>query len=174
LARVKQYFAKITEAETGASKRGYTLDKPAAVLPLSFTVLCKRDVALIGDDKAGNEIYDRKRAQQQADEKAKAHIRFEETSNKRKLEDTAISLTAANSQLIGAKSSPMNLEGSSASISTQASPALDRPAEGSSVEHPSNHDNGTMVPEQKSKKKRKKRPSKQERAEKLGVSKGEN
>jgi exosome complex protein LRP1 len=182
LARVKQYFAKITEAETGASKRGSTLDKPAAgrfikhalVLPLSFTVLCKRDVALIGDDKAGNEIYDRKRAQQQADEKARAHIRFEETSNKRKLEDTAISSTAANSQLIGAKSSPMNLEGSSASISTQASPALDRPAEGSSVEHASNHDNGTMVPEQKSKKKRKKRPSKQERAEKLGVSKGEN
>ena len=182
LARVKQYFAKINEAETGASKRGSTLDKPAAgrfikhalVSPLKLVFLCKRDMTLIWDDKAGNETYDRKRVHQQANEKARAHIRFEETSKKRKSEDTETSSPTANSQLIGATSSPMNLEGSSASISTQASPALDRPAEGSSVEHASNHDNGTMVPEQKSKKKRKKRPSKQERAEKLGVSKGEN
>ncbi len=137
-------------------------------------ILCKRDMELIGDDKAGNEIYDRKRAQQQADEIARAHNRFEETSNKRKLEDTAISSAAANSQLVGAMSSPMNLEGSSASLSTLMSPALDQPAEESSVEHISNHDRDTMVLEQKSKKKRKKRPSKQERAEKLGESKGEN
>lgn len=131
-------------------------------------------MALIGDEKAGNEVYDRKRAQRQTDEKAKAHIKFEETSNKRKSEDKAVSSSAANSQLIGARSLPENSEVSSGSISNQASPALNQPTEGSSVEHVSNHDHGTMAPEQKSKKKRKKRSSKEERAARLSLSEGEN
>lgn len=131
-------------------------------------------MVLIGDEKAGNDTYDRKRAQQQADERARAHIRFEETSNKRKSEDTAMSSTAANSQLTGARSSPMNFEGPLESISNQASPALNQPTEGSSVEPFSNHNPGAMAPEQKSKKKRKKRSSQQEHAERLRVSKGEN
>lgn len=37
--------------------------------------------------EAGNEAYDRKRAQQQAGEKARAHIKFEEISHKRKRDD---------------------------------------------------------------------------------------
>lgn len=131
-------------------------------------------MALIGEYKAGNEIYDRKRAQQQTDEKARAHIRFGETSNKRKSEDTAMSSTAANSQLIGAMSSPMNFEGSSELTSTQASPALNQPVEGSSADHISNLGHGGTDLEQQSKKKRKKRLSKHERAEKLDTSKGEN
>lgn len=181
LARVKQYFAKINEAETGASKRGSTLDKPAAgrfikhalVSPLKLVFLCKRDMTLIWDDKAGNETYDRKRVHQQANEKARAHIRFEETSKKRKSEDTETSSPTANSQLIGATSSPMNLEGPSASIPTQVSPALNQPAEESSAQQLSIDDHDTMVLEQKPKKKRNKRPNKRDRADKLRESKGE-
>lgn len=68
LARVKEYFGKIKAAETGASKRNVALDKQAAT-------------RIIKHGLAGNERYDRDRADRVASEKAGA---------KRKLEDMAV------------------------------------------------------------------------------------
>ncbi|KAK3700349.1 hypothetical protein LTR37_016053 [Vermiconidia calcicola] len=68
LARVKEYFGKIKTAETAGTKRNVTLDKDAAE-------------RFIKADLAGNERYDRERADRVAQEKAGA---------KRKLEDMAV------------------------------------------------------------------------------------
>ena len=67
LTRVKQYFDKIKTAETPVAGRNVTVDRAAAA-------------RFIKAGLAGNEKYDLERAEQQAKERAKAHIRFEKTS----------------------------------------------------------------------------------------------
>lgn len=76
LTRVKQYFDKIKDAETGDGPRPTNLDKAAAGRFIKHAL-------------AGNEEYDQKRAQLQAGEKARAHIRFEELSKKRKRDEAS-------------------------------------------------------------------------------------
>ena len=68
LARVKEYFAKIKTAETAGTKKSTTLDKDAAS-------------RFIKHGLAGNDKYDRERAERIAKEKAGA---------KRKLEDIQV------------------------------------------------------------------------------------
>ncbi|RDW63829.1 hypothetical protein BP5796_10331 [Coleophoma crateriformis] len=66
LTRVKQYFDKIKIAETPRPKReNMNLDKQAAA-------------RIIKAGLSGNDKYDLERAEQQAKEKARAHIKFEE------------------------------------------------------------------------------------------------
>ncbi|KAH0543764.1 hypothetical protein FGG08_001946 [Glutinoglossum americanum] len=75
LARVKQYFEKIKDAELSGTKRdNLCLDKEAANRFIKHAL-------------AGNEKHDLKRAEQQAKERAKAHIKFEQLSRKRKAVD---------------------------------------------------------------------------------------
>ncbi|KAE9370512.1 hypothetical protein N431DRAFT_378933 [Stipitochalara longipes BDJ] len=78
LTRVKQYFDKIKTAETPIAERYVTVDKAAAA-------------RFIKAGLSGNDKYDLERAEQQAKERAKAHIRFEQTSKetppKRKAEE---------------------------------------------------------------------------------------
>ncbi|PMD14370.1 hypothetical protein NA56DRAFT_650948 [Hyaloscypha hepaticicola] len=77
LTRVKQYFDKIKAAETPA-ERNKTVDKAAAA-------------RFIKAGLAGNDKYDLERAEQQAKERARAHIKFEQTSkdiaSKRKVDE---------------------------------------------------------------------------------------
>ncbi|PMD46358.1 hypothetical protein L207DRAFT_507275 [Hyaloscypha variabilis F] len=68
LTRVKQYFDKIKTAETPVAERNVTVDKAAAA-------------RFIKAGLSGNDKYDLERAEQQAKERAKAHIRFEQSSN---------------------------------------------------------------------------------------------
>ncbi|KAI9870675.1 MAG: hypothetical protein M1830_003935, partial [Pleopsidium flavum] len=75
LTRVKQYFVKIKSAEFGEVKReNLSLNKPATGRMIKHAL-------------AGNEKYDLQRAEQQAKEKARSHIRFEQISNKRKADE---------------------------------------------------------------------------------------
>ncbi|KAH8759741.1 Sas10/Utp3/C1D family-domain-containing protein [Hyaloscypha finlandica] len=67
LTRVKQYFDKIKVAETPVAERNMAVDKAAAA-------------RFIKAGLSGNDKYDLERAEQQAKERAKAHIRFEQTS----------------------------------------------------------------------------------------------
>jgi exosome complex protein LRP1 len=67
LARVKGYFAKIKSAETSGTKRNVTLNKDAAT-------------RFIKHGLAGNEKYDRERAERVATEKAGAKRKLEEMS----------------------------------------------------------------------------------------------
>lgn len=99
LTRVKQYFDKIKAAETPA-ERNKTVDKAAAArfikaglvsrdsIPGFFPVTYPRTTNSL---KAGNDKYDLERAEQQAKERARAHIKFEQTSkdiaSKRKVDE---------------------------------------------------------------------------------------
>ncbi|PMD57505.1 uncharacterized protein K444DRAFT_665062 [Hyaloscypha bicolor E] len=78
LTRVKQYFDKIKVAETPVAERNMAVDKAAAA-------------RFIKAGLSGNDKYDLERAEQQAKERAKAHIRFEqkskETPPKRKADE---------------------------------------------------------------------------------------
>ncbi|KAI9860008.1 MAG: hypothetical protein M1813_006355 [Trichoglossum hirsutum] len=75
LTRVKQYFEKIKHVEQSGIKRdNLSLDKEAANRFIKHAL-------------AGNEKYDLKRAEQQAKERAKAHIKFSQLSKKRKAVD---------------------------------------------------------------------------------------
>ncbi|KZF20510.1 hypothetical protein L228DRAFT_250220 [Xylona heveae TC161] len=75
LARVRNYFEKIKHVETSGSKReNLSLDKQAAARFVKHAL-------------SGNEKYDLDRAERLAKEKAKAHIKFEQLSNKRKADD---------------------------------------------------------------------------------------
>ncbi|KAF8853957.1 hypothetical protein BDZ45DRAFT_657289 [Acephala macrosclerotiorum] len=67
LSRVKQYFDKITVAETPAKERQVAPDKQAVA-------------RFIKAGLAGNDKYDLERAEREAKERAKAHIRFNEVS----------------------------------------------------------------------------------------------
>ncbi|KAI5209286.1 hypothetical protein AUEXF2481DRAFT_27936 [Aureobasidium subglaciale EXF-2481] len=69
LTRVKQYFEKIKLAETSHVKRNTTLDKAAAG-------------RFIKHGLAGNDDYDRKRAEQQEKEKNGAKRKFEDMTEK--------------------------------------------------------------------------------------------
>lgn len=69
LTRVKQYFEKIKVAETSHVKRNTTLDKAAAG-------------RFIKHGLAGNDEYDRKRAEQQEREKAGAKRKFEDMTER--------------------------------------------------------------------------------------------
>ncbi|KAG7007729.1 exosome complex protein [Physcia stellaris] len=110
LTRVKQYFDKINSAESGDSKREAALDKRAAERFIKHAL-------------AGNDKYDLKRAQQQAAERARAHVKIEQLSNKRKRKDGEGSTPNPNSQLIGAVSSQ------SSSSPVIASAAVDQKAD---------------------------------------------
>ncbi|CZR58433.1 related to exosome-associated family protein [Phialocephala subalpina] len=67
LTRVKQYFDKIKVAETPAKERQMVPDKQAVA-------------RFIKAGLAGNEKHDLERAEREAKERAKAHIRFNEVS----------------------------------------------------------------------------------------------
>jgi exosome complex protein LRP1 len=69
LTRVKQYFEKIKTAETSHVKRNTTLDKAAAG-------------RFIKQGLAGNDEYDRKRAEQQEKEKNGAKRKFEDMTER--------------------------------------------------------------------------------------------
>ncbi|KAK6008567.1 hypothetical protein QM012_000470 [Aureobasidium pullulans] len=69
LNRVKQYFEKIKLAETSHVKRNATLDKAAAG-------------RFIKHGLAGNDEYDRKRAEQQEKEKSGAKRKFEDMTER--------------------------------------------------------------------------------------------
>lgn len=75
LTRVKQYFEKIKVAESGnqAVPRNVVLDKQAAG-------------RFIKHGLAGNDEYDRQRAEQQSQQWAGAKIKFDELGKKRKAE----------------------------------------------------------------------------------------
>ncbi|KAI1003653.1 hypothetical protein K3495_g4557 [Podosphaera aphanis] len=84
LCRVKQYFEKIKLAEHGPAERNMTLDKGAAA-------------RFIKAGLAGNDKYDLIRAEQQAKEIARSHIRFDtfqNTDKKRKLGNDALEACA--------------------------------------------------------------------------------
>jgi exosome complex protein LRP1 len=99
LTRVKQYFDKIKTAETPA-ERNKTVDKAAAArfikaglvsqdsIPAFFPGTYPRTTNSL---QAGNDKYDLERAEQQAKERARAHIKFEQTSkdiaSKRKVDE---------------------------------------------------------------------------------------
>ncbi|ESZ89632.1 hypothetical protein SBOR_9981 [Sclerotinia borealis F-4128] len=76
LTRMKQYFEKIklTENPPVAAERNLKLDKGAAG-------------RFIKAGLSGNDKYDLQRAEQIAKERAKSHIRFEELSKKRKVDE---------------------------------------------------------------------------------------
>lgn len=89
LTRVKQYFDKIKAAELPAHAReNLSLNKQAAgrlikaglVSPKNYIWLRLR----LTSPQAGNETYDVRRAEQQAREKARSHIKFEESSSNQK------------------------------------------------------------------------------------------
>jgi exosome complex protein LRP1 len=67
LTRVKEYFGKIKSAETSGTKRNVTLDKEAAS-------------RFVKHGLAGNDKYDRERAERIAKEKAGAKRKLEEMS----------------------------------------------------------------------------------------------
>ncbi|RKF56373.1 putative exosome-associated family protein [Erysiphe neolycopersici] len=75
LTRVKNYFGKIKQAEAIPTERNMTIDKGAAS-------------RFIKAGLAGNEKFDLQRAEQQAKERARAHIRFNDLENKRQTEDS--------------------------------------------------------------------------------------
>lgn len=70
LTRVKNYFGKIKQAEAIPAERSMTIDKGAAS-------------RFIKAGLAGNEKFDLQKAEQQAKERARAHIRFNELENRR-------------------------------------------------------------------------------------------
>ena len=181
LARVKQYFAKITEAESGSIKRAASLDKPAAGRFIKHALVFSRHRVspkvlprLMSDPKAGNETYDRNRAQKQAGEKARTHIKFQQTSNKRKRDDVVPPTSDPNSQLVGATSSlssrsPGASEATLFSKPNRASPVPDKPAEESSAESPSEQDRDETVEASNRKKKRKSISKKAKRDKRLNA-----
>ncbi|OCL02765.1 hypothetical protein AOQ84DRAFT_273104, partial [Glonium stellatum] len=69
LTRLKQYFEKIKQAETGPLKRDLSLDKQAAGRFIKHAL-------------SGNEKYDLERSERQAREKANVHIKFDELSER--------------------------------------------------------------------------------------------
>ncbi|POS87718.1 hypothetical protein EPUL_000313, partial [Erysiphe pulchra] len=75
LTRVKNYFGKIKQAEAIPTERNMTIDKGAAS-------------RFIKAGLAGNEKFDLQKAEQQAKERARAHIRFNELENKRQTESS--------------------------------------------------------------------------------------
>ncbi|KAH8802784.1 Sas10/Utp3/C1D family-domain-containing protein [Xylogone sp. PMI_703] len=92
LTRVKEYFSKIAAAETPVAQKGnLKLDKQAAS-------------RFIASGLAGNDKIDLQRAEQQAKERARSHIKFQELSKKRKAEDTGAEGHAALSPTIDSSS----------------------------------------------------------------------
>ncbi|KAI9645326.1 hypothetical protein NHQ30_006062 [Ciborinia camelliae] len=87
LTRMKQYFEKIklTENPPVAAERNLKLDKGAAG-------------RFIKAGLSGNDKYDLQRAEQMAKERAKSHIRFEELSKKRKVDEETAEPNKAQSK----------------------------------------------------------------------------
>ncbi|KAJ8058542.1 hypothetical protein OCU04_012723 [Sclerotinia nivalis] len=89
LTRMKQYFEKIKLTENPpvavASERNLKLDKGAAG-------------RFIKAGLSGNDKYDLQRAEQMAKERAKSHIRFEELSKKRKVDEETTEPNSAKSK----------------------------------------------------------------------------
>lgn len=92
-----------------ASERQLSINKPqnvsSSTLWYLFNSLLFISELFLTPLQAGNDKYDLKRAQQQAAEKARTHINFEQLPNKRKRKDGEGSTPNPNSQLIGAVSS---------------------------------------------------------------------
>lgn len=99
LTRVKQYFDKIKAAEAPA-ERNKTVDKAAAARFIKAGLVSQDSVPgffpgsyprTTNSLQAGNDKYDLERAEQQAKERARAHIKFEQTSkdiaSKRKVDE---------------------------------------------------------------------------------------
>ncbi|KAL9120409.1 MAG: hypothetical protein Q9187_003032 [Circinaria calcarea] len=77
LTRVKQYFEKIKKVEFGGQKReNLSLNKPTAARFIKHAL-------------AGNEKYNADRIRQQSMEKAKFHLKSDQTNKKRKANETA-------------------------------------------------------------------------------------
>ena len=96
LARVKEYFGKIKTAETAGAKRSTTLDKDAAN-------------RFVKHGLAGNENYDRERAERIAREKAGpkrkfdeiragTHTRFDESAKRIRASEAGQSATATDNE----------------------------------------------------------------------------
>ncbi|KAK8155017.1 Sas10/Utp3/C1D family-domain-containing protein [Phyllosticta citrichinensis] len=75
ISRVRQYFQKIKEVETGPAKPTQRLDVPAAN-------------RFINAGLAGNDKYDKEREMQQAKERAMARLKADQLSKKRKRAET--------------------------------------------------------------------------------------
>ncbi len=99
LTRVKQYFDKIKAAETPA-ERNKTVDKAAAARFIKAGLVSQDSMPgflpgtysrTTNSLQAGNDKYDLERAEQQAKERARAHIKFERTprdiASKRKVHE---------------------------------------------------------------------------------------
>lgn len=120
LTRVKQYFDKIKDAETGDSPRPTSLDKPAAGRFIKHAL-------------AGNEEYDRRRIHLQAGEKARSHIKFEEISRKRKRDEAGKPESSLDLRAFGGSDHSNDpAVYSLASISAQEKPNVDSSHEDSS------------------------------------------
>ncbi|KAK7552304.1 Sas10/Utp3/C1D family-domain-containing protein [Phyllosticta citricarpa] len=85
LTRVRQYFQKIKEIESGPAKPTQRLDVPAANRFISAGL-------------AGNDKYDQERALQQAKEKAIAQLKAEQLGKKRKAVEAGGSAEAQKEQ----------------------------------------------------------------------------
>jgi len=155
LTRVRQYFDKIKVAETPVAERNTTVDKAAAA-------------RFIKAGLAGNDKYDLERAEQQAKERAKAHIRFEQTSSEIPLKRKADEVEEADED-----SDSSGSDSDSSSESSEAEPGKVVPAptvpkkKKQKLDQPdSAPTSGTSTPQGASKKSRSK-AAKKRRKEKL-------
>lgn len=84
LARVRQYFEKLKQAESPPAQRNLTVDKGAAGRFIKAGLVGKPvldPASIINIIQAGNDKFDLQKAEQQAKERAKAHIRFNDVQN---------------------------------------------------------------------------------------------
>lgn len=140
LTRVKQYFDKIKTAENPpTTDSNQSLDKSAA----------KRFIAAA---LSGNDKYDLARAEQQAKERTKAHIKFLEVSGKRKAEEVAKEDDAADTD-----SSDNSSESEESKVKEQASKKQKTAAEAPSKPKTSSKE---RVKERKKAQKKKQRKNK--------------
>ena len=115
---------------------------------------------LICHVKAGNDEYDRRRTHMQAGEKARAHIKFEEISKKRKRDEASISEPHPNPMTLG-KSNHSNDPAANtlSSRSARGEPNLDSSQEDSSYKSSSEQGKSKRARKNK-KRKRRKHPAK--------------
>ncbi|KAL3420200.1 exosome-associated family protein (Sas10/Utp3/C1D family protein) [Phlyctema vagabunda] len=107
LTRVKQYFNKVKVAETPVVKRdNSSLDKGAAS-------------RIIKAGLSGNAKYDLQRAEREAKERARAHIKFEEISESSKMSKPIKEAVQANS------TTPSSSDSSDSDTSLEAADTVD-------------------------------------------------
>ncbi|KAB8290500.1 hypothetical protein EYC80_010930 [Monilinia laxa] len=111
LTRMKQYFEKIklTENPPIAAERNLKLDKGAAG-------------RFIKAGLSGNDKYDLLKAEQMAKERARSHIKFEELSKKRKMDEEAAESNKAKSKTSDVSDSSSSLSDSSDAPESEFAP----------------------------------------------------